>query len=155
MNNNIQNLYEEYYSAVYKYFCKKTNQDDAEDLTQQTFVKLITYISCIDKIRSPKSLVLTVAKSVLYDYYRKKQIIENVISYVSFDELYNYIDNYDFSKDVESTEILKKLTKRERRIVELKVEGYNSTQIGKKLGLSASTIRTYIENIRKKINNSN
>ena len=44
MNNTIQILYEKYYSAVYKYFCKKTNQDDAEDLAQQTFLKLITYI---------------------------------------------------------------------------------------------------------------
>ncbi len=148
MNNNIQELYEKYFSAVYKYFCKKTNQDDAEDLTQQTFVKLITYISCIDKIRSPKSLVFTVAKSVLSDYYRNRKIFEMA---VSFDELYDYADSYDFSRDIESTDMLKKLTKRERQIVELKVDGYNSIEIGKKLGLSGSTVRTYLENIRKKL----
>lgn len=148
MNNSIQELYEKYYSAVYKYFCKKTNQHDAEDLTQQTFVKLITYIACIDKIRSPKSLVFTVAKSVLCDYLRHKKLLENS---VSFDELYDYADNYDFSKDIESTDILKKLNKREQQIVKLKIDGYNSTQIGDKLGISASTVRTYLENIRKKI----
>lgn len=151
MNNIIQELYEKYYSAVYRYFCKKTNQDDAEDLTQQTFVKLITYITCIDKMRSPKSLVFTVAKSVLCDYYRKKQIIENAFSFISFDELYDYADSYDFSKEIESSYYLDKLSKKERTIVELKIEGYNSREIGKKLGISASTVRTYLENIRKKI----
>lgn len=148
MNNTIQELYEKYYSAVYKYFCKKTNIDDAEDLTQQTFVKLITYISCIDKIRSPKSLIFTVAKSVLCDYLRNIKLLENSIS---FDELYNYADNYDFTKDIESTEFLKKLTKREKRIVELKIDGYNSIEIGEKLGVSGSTVRTYLEKIRKKL----
>lgn len=148
MNNNIQELYEKYYSAVYKYFCKNTNQDDAEDLTQQTFVKLITYISCIDKIRSPKSLIFTVAKSVLSDYYRNRKIFEMA---VSFDELYDYADNYDFSKEIESSYYLDKLSKKERTIVELKIEGYNSSEIGKKLGISASTVRTYMEKIRKKL----
>lgn len=151
MNNTIQILYEKYYSGVYKYFCKMTNQDDAEDLAQQTFLKLITYISCIDKIRSPKSLVFTVAKSVLCDYLRKKQIIENAISVVSFDELYNYADNYDFTNKIEVSTYFDKLSKREKRIVELKIDGYNSIEIGEMLNLSASTVRTYLEKIRKKL----
>lgn len=153
MNNNIQELYEKYYPDVYKYFRKKIGENEAEDLTQQTFVKLLTWIGCIDKMRSPKSLVFTVAKSVLFDYYRKKQTIENAISCVSFDEIYNYADSYDFSKEIESTDFMKSLTKREKRIIELKIEGYNSNEIGKKLGISSSTVRTHLENIRKKINN--
>ena len=148
MNKTIQILYEKYFSAVYKYFCKNTNQDDAEDLAQQTFLKLITYISCIDKIRSPKSLVFTVAKSVLSDYYRNKKTIEIAIS---FDELCDYTDNYDFTDEIESTDFLNKLTKREQQIVDLKVQGYTSKEIGEKLGVSGSTVRTYLENIRKKI----
>ncbi len=38
MYNNIQELYEKYYSAVYKYFRKKIGENDAEDLTQQTLL---------------------------------------------------------------------------------------------------------------------
>lgn len=70
---------------------------------------------------------------------------------VSFDELYDYADNYDFSKDVESSYYLDKLSSKERTIAKLKMEGYNSTEIGKKLGISASTVRTHLENIRKKL----
>lgn len=151
MNNYIEELYEKYYSSVYKYFRKKIGENDAEDLTQQTFIKLITWISCIDKMRSPKSLIFTVAKSVLCDYIRKKQFIESTVSYISFDELYNYSDDYDFSEDVESEDILNKLTERERKIVELKIQGYNSKEIGVRLGVSSSTVRTYLEKIRKKI----
>ena len=70
---------------------------------------------------------------------------------VSFDDLYDYTDNYDFTNEIESTDFLKKLTKREQQIVHLKVQGYNSKEIGEKLSISGSTVRTYLENIRKKI----
>ncbi len=149
--NNFSKLYEEYYSAVYKYFRKKIGENDAEDLTQQTFVKLLAWIGCIDQIRSEKALIFKVANSVLCDYLRNKQIIENAVSAVSFDELYNYTDNYDFTNEIESSSYFNKLSEREKRIVELKIEGYNSTEIGKKLGISGSTIRTYLENIKKKL----
>ena len=92
--------------------------------------------------------MFTVAKSVLSDYYRNKKTLEFAIA---FDELYDYTDNYDFTDEIESTDFLNKLTKRERQIVELKIKGYNSKEIGEKLGVSGSTIRTYLENIRKKI----
>ncbi len=149
--NNFSNFYEEYYSAVFKYFRKRVGENDAEDLTQQTFVKLLTWISCLDQIRSKKALIFKVANSVLCDYLRNKQIIENAISAVSFDELYNYSDNYDFTNEIEASSYLNILSEREKRIVELKIEGYNSTEIGKKLNLSASTVRTYLEKIRKKL----
>lgn len=146
--DNFSKLYEEYYTAVYKYFRKKVGENDAEDLTQQTFVKLMAWIGCIDKIRSKKAVIFKVANSVLCDHLRMKQIIENSIS---FDELYNYADNYDFTKEIEASDYYKKLSKREKRIVELKIEGYNSTEIGKKLNISASTVRTYLEKIRNKL----
>lgn len=149
--NNFSKLYEEYYTAVYKYFRKKVGENDAEDLTQQTFVKLLAWIGCIDQIRSKKAMIFKVANSVLCDYLRKKQLLEKAISAVSFDELYNYTDNYDFTNEIEASTYLNKLSKREKKIVELKIEGYTSTEIGKKLNLSASTVRTYLEKIRKKL----
>ena len=149
--NNFSNFYEEYYSAVYKYFRKKVGENDAEDLTQQTFVKLLTWVGCINQIRSKKAFIFKIANSVLCDYLRNKQIIENAISAVSFDELYNYSDNYDFTNEIEASSYLNILSEREKRIVELKIEGYNSTEIGNKLNLSASTVRSYLEKIRKKL----
>ena len=103
---------------------------------------------CIDKIRSKKALIFKVANNVLCDYLRKKQLFENAIS---FDELYDYADSYDFTNEIESSDCFKKLSKREKSIVELKIKGYNSAEIGKKLNISASTVRTYLEIIRKKL----
>ncbi|MBR5827022.1 MAG: sigma-70 family RNA polymerase sigma factor [Clostridia bacterium] len=148
MNNNIQELYEKYYPAVYKYFCKKIGENDAEDLAQQTYVKILTWIGCVEKIRSPKAFIFKVAKSVLYDYLRKKMLMAQAIP---FDNLYDCADNHNFIEDVESSDALKSLSKQEQHIVTLKTEGYNSTEIGKILGVSGSTIRTHLQNIRKKI----
>ena len=149
--NNFSSFYEEYYSVVYKYFRKRAGENDAEDLTQQTFVKLLAWIGCIDQIRSKKAFIFKVANNVLFDYFRNKQIIENAISTVSFDELLNFTDNYDFTNEIEYSSYFNKLSEREKHIVELKFEGYNSTEIGKKLNLSSSTVRTYFEKIRKKL----
>lgn len=151
MNNTFQELYEKYYSDIYKYFCRKIGESDAEDLTQQTFVKLITWIGCIDKIRYPKSFIFKVAKSVLYDYLRMKKLMEYA---VPFDELYDLPDNHDFTEDFVSIDLFKKLTEKEKEIVHLKVQGYNSSEIGVKLGISSSTVRTYLEKIRKKLRDS-
>lgn len=149
--NNFSKFYEEYYSVVYKYFRKIVGENDAEDLTQQTFVKLLAWIGCIDQIRSKKAFIFKVANNVLCDYFRNKQIIENAISTVSFDELLNFTDNYDFTNEIEYSSYFNKLSEREKRIIELKIEGYNSTEIGKKLNLSSTTVRTYLEKIRKKL----
>lgn len=145
---NISRLYEEYYTTVYKYFRKRIGENDAEDLTQQTFIKLIAWSGCIDNIRSVKSFILKIANSVLCDYFRNKKLLENT---VSFDELYNYADNYDFTADIESNDLYKKLSQKEKQILELKIEGYNSAEIGEKLFISSSTVRTYLEKIRKKL----
>ncbi len=145
---NISRLYEEYYTTVYKYFRKRIGENDAEDLTQQTFIKLMAWSGCIDNIRSVKAFILKISNSVLCDYLRNKKLLENA---VSFDELYNYADNYDFAEDIESNDYLKKLSKKEKQILELKIQGYNSAEIGKKLCISSSTVRTYLEKIRKKL----
>lgn len=145
---NISRLYEEYYTTVYKYFRKKIGENDAEDLTQQTFVKLMAWIGCIDNIRSEKAVILKIANSVLCDYFRNKKLLENA---VSFDELYSYADNYDFTEDIESNDYLKNLSKKEKQILELKIQGYNSAEIGEKLFISSSTVRTHLEKIRKKL----
>lgn len=143
---NFSDFYEEYYTVVYKYFRKKIGENDAEDLTQQTFVKLLSWIGCIDKIHSPKALIFKVAYSVLCDYLRNKKLFEAAIS---FNELYNVSDNIDFSCDIEINSIIDNLPERDKKIVQMKVAGYKSNEIGKSLGISGSTVRTYLEKIKK------
>ena len=42
---NMEKIYQEYSETVYKYlFCLTSDADLAEDLTQETFLKLIKYI---------------------------------------------------------------------------------------------------------------
>lgn len=95
---------------------KKIGENDAEDLAQQTFVKLLTWIGCIDKIRSPRALIFKVAKCVLFDYLRRKMLLGQSIS---FDDLYNHSDNHDFTDDVDSSDLLNSLNEQERYIVKL------------------------------------
>ncbi len=141
-------LYEKYYPQLIKYFSKRVPFDYVEDLTQKTFMNLWVYLPNIEFIKSEKSLVFTLAKNVLVDYLRTKKLLDNSLN---IDDLFDLQDNENFSNVVELEADIDKLSPKEKQIIQLKKDGYNSKEIGKKLNLSASTVRTYIEKIRKKL----
>ena len=53
--------------------------------------------------------------------------------------------------NIDAHYLLKRLPKRQRQIVQLRSEGYNQTEIAKKLGLSRRTIVYEIAHIREQI----
>ncbi len=141
-------LYEKYYPQLIKYFSKRAPLDYAEDLTQKTFMNLWVYLPNIEAVKSEKSLIFTLAKNVLVDYMRSKRIMDNALN---IDELFDLQDNENFGNEVEILADIEKLSERDKEIIELTREGYNSKEIGKKLGLSPSTVRSHIERIRKEL----
>ncbi len=146
---DFEKLYNSYYRAVESYFIKRVPPDDAEDLAQQTFMKLWAYISGSHYIRSYKSLIFTIAKSVLVDFYRRKG------SYISLEESAENLSSlysFDFEDAVIMRSLLATLSSEEKVMLELKAQGFSSGEIGKRLGISASAVRSRLQNIRKKLN---
>ncbi len=141
-------LYEKYYPQLIKYFSRRAPIDYAEDLAQKTFMNLWVYLPNIEAVKSEKSLIFTLAKNVLIDYLRAKKILDNA---VNIDELLGIQDNENFSNEVEFLADLEKLSSRDKKIIELRREGYNSIEIAKKLNLSPSTVRSHIQRIRKQL----
>ncbi len=148
LGEKFDELYEKYYDAIYKYFSKRVNLSDAEDLTQQTFLKLWIWLPKFHEIKSEKAFIFTVAKNTLVDYFRLKKAMEKN---VDFESLFDIGSSEDFTKELEIKAAINKLSQKEKTIIGLKSDGYNSREIGENLKLSPSTIRTYIENIRKKL----
>lgn len=141
-------FYNKYYPQLVKYFSKRAPLDYAEDLTQKTFMNLWVYLPNIESVKSEKALIFTLAKNVLVDYLRAKQILDNALN---IDMLFDLQENENFGNAVEILADIEQLSRRDKKIIKLMRAGYNSKEIGKKLNLSPSTVRSHIERIRKQL----
>ena len=137
-------IYEKLYPAVVSYFRKRTD-DDAEDLAQITFMKLWAYLPCLDKVKNAKSLVFSIAKYVYCDKMRQKKLFE--IS--ENDIIYKVVEKEDFTKLIEIQMEINRLPYKDREIVKMKQLGCSSREIGRVFNLSASAVRTRLQQIRK------
>lgn len=72
-NHKIEKIYNENYPIVYKYLCCIThNPDTAEELTQETFYKMIKYIDTFKGNCKLSSWLCEIAKNLWHDEIRKR-----------------------------------------------------------------------------------
>lgn len=85
-NHKIEKIYNEYYPIVYKYLCCIThNPDISEELTQETFYKMIKHIDSFKGTSKLSSWLCEIAKNLWYDELRKRKR-KNILS-ENFEEL--------------------------------------------------------------------
>lgn len=69
-------LVKKYLKTVYNFvFCYVKNEAEAEDLTQETFVKVWLNFKKFDQARSFKNWLLTIAQNSALDYLKKKKAL--------------------------------------------------------------------------------
>lgn len=74
-NEIIINFYKEYLHDVYQYCLYFTNsQSEAEDLTQETFMKVLKNFHTFQGHSSAKTWILSIARNTTIDYFRKRKI---------------------------------------------------------------------------------
>lgn len=72
----IDVLYEKYFDDVYQYLLYFTNsKTEAEDLTQDTFIKVLKHYDSFRQQSSVKTWIISIAKRTAIDHYRKKKFI--------------------------------------------------------------------------------
>ena len=144
--DTFEEIYNKYYSAVRSYFVKKAPLDDVDDLTQQTFLKIWSFTLSQHNVRSYKAFLLACAKNVLIDFYRKRG------SFISYDDLpaaFNLTKSGEFENAVELMSVLSCLSREDKTIITMKCDGFTSKEISKVIGISASAVRSRLQNIKK------
>ncbi|MDO4648896.1 MAG: RNA polymerase sigma factor [Eubacteriales bacterium] len=69
---DIQKLYEQYFSTVYKYLLSLSqNQHIAEEITQETFFKALQKIDSFDGSCHIRTWLCQIGKNTYFDYLRK------------------------------------------------------------------------------------
>ncbi|AWE06199.1 RNA polymerase sigma factor [Lysinibacillus sp. 2017] len=72
MNELLNNLYEEYNRYIYHLCLKLTrNQNEAEDLMQEVWVKVVRYEASVTEVDHVKAWLTTITMNTFRDRYRK------------------------------------------------------------------------------------
>lgn len=84
----------DYYDAIHQYFIKNVaNREDANDLTQEVWLKILKNRSHSSPINNVKSWMFTVARNTLIDFYRKHNQTKSLSDWDSIFEQLSDTDN--------------------------------------------------------------
>lgn len=151
----FQLLISQYHPFVYKFLVKITdNEQNAEDLTQETFLKVIRNIDKFDTVGQAKfsTYVITIAKNAYIDYLRKeKKFRQNI----PLPENFNVEDVNIQVEDIVVDKLygqsilanLEGLAEEQKIAIKLKyIEGLTLKEIGNQLKLEPKTVKSRIHN---------
>jgi len=89
-------LINRYLNEVYFYFFKRLNNDlEAEDLTQETFIKVWQNLQKFNPEKNFRSWLFTIAKNCLIDFFRKTRTKNGALKEINF----SYFNNNDEAKN--------------------------------------------------------
>jgi RNA polymerase sigma-70 factor (ECF subfamily) len=130
------------------------NRQDAEDVTQETFLQVFRRLDRYDREKSFKTWLLTIAYRRSLDMIRKKRRFSEFSSKARREPavVQGGRNGCQASGERLPSALLKSLSPRERSALCLWAnEGYTAKDISEVLACSASTARVYLFNARRKI----
>lgn len=145
-----------YYPFTLKFLWKLTGKQElSEDLTQETFIKVIKNIECfkLSGKASFSTYLLTIAKNTYFDYLRKNNKENSMVNIDDILEQRGLRDEYFQENDYEVllTKI-EELPQEQREAIKLKyLEGYTLEEIANKEKVASKTIKSRLFEGRKKL----
>lgn len=157
---NMEQIYEEYSSTVYKYlFCLTHSEDTAEDLTQETFAIAVKEINKFKGNCKVSVWLCQIAKHLWYKQLKKNKK-ENHVNIDDINELAEIETTEDIiCKSEEKLKLFKdmqKLDETSREILYLRMIGnLNFIEIGEILGKTPNWARVTFFRAKQKIKEVN
>ncbi len=139
-----------YYQLVNRYFEHRVkNREDARDLTQDVFLKMLQSKKSFENIKNFSGWMLTIAHNRLVDHYRTRKLEIAEIQDVAFEE-----EEQGFYSSLEKCldAFLDCLAPEEKMLIEkVDFQGMSQKTMAIQLGLSYPTLRSKVQRARKKI----
>ena len=161
-------LFAKYQTAVYRFVRYLTqNRNEADDLFQETWLRVVKYLPCTPEIKDFKAWVFRIATNRHRDELRKRRIRRPFQSLKPLDSSVDG-DDQDFQNQgvipttLDKTDkvdlgpainrAISRLPIKQRRVFVLKeIEGFKHREIAEMLGLPVGTIKSLLHRAIKKL----
>lgn len=141
-------------------FSLTSNQEDANDLLQDTYLKALLYKDKFENDTNLKAWLYTIMRNTFINNYRRK-VKSNSLIFQADDIQYlhnmvsNRADNADMKLSVkEITQNIGKIEENQRIPFEMFIDGYKYKEISDEMDISIGTVKSRIFFTRKKLMNS-
>lgn len=145
-NLQIEKLCSDTWKDIYRFiYYKVLNREEAEDITQETYIKAFAYL----KEKNPDidnylGFLKTIALNILRDRWRIKKRAGYIINIEELDE--GAIKSEDFTENtinhIVIEKVMQSLTFEQRRIIELRIiKGFSVVETAKVMKKSEGAIR--------------
>lgn len=147
---SFEEIYKLYHGRVFG-FCIKYGLDpsDAEEVTQEVFVKIWEARKQLDPSRNFQSYILTIARNVAVDSFKakiKEQATRKYqMSYLEsgFNNIEEAIDYQDLQGKIDN--VMMRIPEKRRKVFELsRIKGLSHKEISQELGISTKTVENQI-----------
>lgn len=159
----FETLFNRYRDGIYKLYLNRTggNGDDADDLLQETFIKVFLNLDKYDTAFTFGQWIYTIARNTFIDFIRKRR--DDVPINTSAGSGWAYINPASYDATPEERVInsqngtqlenrLSKMTPRYRRLIELRFfKEYSYEEIAAELGIPIGTVKTQIHRARTQL----
>ena len=143
--NAFEQILSFYEKAVFNYCLRITkNRGEAEDVTQETFIKIYTHRKLIDPEKNIKTWIFTIATNTAYDFLRKKKRKnETSLEDETIYDLKTYYPKESVQSDVEKA--LEKINPEYKKaLVLFYQQGFKYEEIAEILAIPVNTVKTHI-----------
>jgi RNA polymerase sigma-70 factor (ECF subfamily) len=151
----IGELYDRYFEALYRFFYWQTNrqEDDARDLTQDTFLSMVKSVKHFEARSSFRNWLYAIAKHKLNDWLKQKYQLPTQPLFETLADESDWIDPADQEKKVRLLELLlKQLGEQEKQVIELRYfRNFSVKETAKKLSLSESHVKVISHRALKRL----
>ncbi|MBS0027679.1 RNA polymerase sigma factor [Chitinophaga sp. 22321] len=152
-------LYKVYSKPLYLRILRMVkNQDDAQELLQELFIKLWNKRETIDIEKSFQSYLYTIAQNLVFNHFRKIANDQSLVKSLLINATEYYLDRIDSSENNEIARVLHQaidqLPPQGKKIFQLcKLSGKSYEEVADILGISIATVNSHmtksLQSIRK------
>lgn len=161
VNNNIKRLdadefeqvYMLYFNELYRFAYHYIMSDDAQDIVQETFVKIYNNQSLLLEASNIRAYLYRMVKNGCIDYLKHLNVQnkhqDGLVDMILFN--ISYEDN-DLSEKVK--DCVSSLPDKQKLIISLRLEGKSYGEISQILNISEGTVNTHVHRAYKFIKNN-
>jgi len=144
MNKLFEDLYQKYFELIYKFIYRLLeNEEQAIDITQESFIRLLKHLNKNSEIRNPKSWLYRVSINLCNDHIKREKIYQRILHYIKNESNVQYNIESDLLRK-EKTELvqiaLKRIPVRDQLLLQLYQDGLSYAEIAEALKLKKASV---------------